>query len=316
MIVKALGVIALLAPGTMAAPIPSGPLDSYPAPSPDGGTMLFVSGRGDREAIWIAEGHDKAPRLLLDGTPLGKNPGGPVWAPDGRRFAFAMRPAGDAGDDETDIYVANADGSGLRRLTHTRGDDSHPHWTADGKRIVFNSVRATPDLSVEWSAQWNDIYSMAADGSDVRRITDCQSVCTYGTPSPDGRWVAYRRVTNAPGKDWSLTDQARNSEVFVRSPDGQVDRNLSQSPAFDGWPTWTPNSRWVVFVSNRAGPANTGQIYAIRPDGTGLRQLTSGRFSRVQPWVSADSRQLYFAERIEDEHGEFGRISAIELALP
>lgn len=297
-------------------PIPPGPLDSYPAPSPNGSALLFVSSRGGEEALWIATTDGRSPRLFFDGGTAGKEPGGPVWSPDGKTIAFAMRPVNATRDDETDIFTANADGTNLRRLTSTPGDDSHPHWSADGRRIFFNSARATPDLSAEWGKQWIDVYSMASNGSDVRRITDCKSICTYPVPSPDGRSVVHRRTYDGPGFDWGLNAGLRNSEVVVTSIDGKVTRNLSNSPAYDGWPTWAKDGRWIIFVSNRKGQANTGQLFAIRPDGSGLTQLTDGIYSRVQPWPDAQSRHLYFAERMEDDAGGFGRIAAIPLDLP
>ena len=125
-----------------------------------------------------------------------------------------MTPAGATDENESEIYAIDADGRNLRRLTTTPGDDSHPRWSRNG-RIFFNSARATPDLNADWGRQWIDIYSMAADGRDVRKHTDCRNVCTYPAPSPDGRFVAHRRITEGLGQNWDLTPTVRNSEVFV-----------------------------------------------------------------------------------------------------
>ena len=96
-----------------------------------------------------------------------------------------------------------ANGRNIRRMTHAPGDDSHPHWSGDGRRIFFNSARATPDLKAEWSKQWIDIYSMAADGSDVRRTRIARSLHL-------SRAFARRPVCRAsaghvyPGLTWEL----------------------------------------------------------------------------------------------------------------
>ena len=293
----------------------TGALDSYPHLSPDGTALLFHSNRSGDQAIWIAGGDGANPRLLFDGGKLGSEPGTPVWSPDGRSIAFAMRPAG-GNETDSDVYVMRPDGSEVRRLTAAPGDDSHPHWSADGARIFFNSARATPDPKAEWTTQWIDIYSMAADGSDVRRHTDCRNTCTYPVPSPDGRFVAHRRATATPGLDWKLDPVQRNSEVFVTALDGGATINVSASPAYDGWPMWIPNGRWLLFVSNRDKLARTGQVYAVRPDGSGLRAVTSGALSRVQPSVSADGKRLLVNENVETADAEFGHIASLPLDLP
>jgi TolB protein len=288
--------------------------DSYPNLSPDGTRLLFQSNRGGRQAIWTAGADGGDPRLLFDGGGLGERPATPVWSPDGRTIAFAMAPAGAADPEESEIYVMRPDGTEVRRLTAAPGDDSHPHWSADGRRLYFNSARATPDLKAEWSRQWIDIYSIAADGSDLRRHTDCRAVCTYPVPSPDGRRIVHRRIVAGPGLDWALKPIARNSEVFVTPLDGSAGVNVSRSPAFDGWPTWAPGGKWLVFASNRDGPAATGQIYAVRPDGTGLHALTRGGWSRVQPSFAGPSRMLVYQGREEGET-EIGHVAELPVAL-
>jgi TolB protein len=289
--------------------------DSYPHLSPDQRTLLFHSNRSGRQEIWAVERDGGNARPLFDGGTVGTDPGTPVWSPDGRSIAFAMRPAGATDDNESEIYVMRADGTEVRRLTDAPGDDSHPHWSADGARIFFNSARATPDLKADWTAQWIDIYSMAADGGDVRRHSDCRAVCTYPVPSPDGRSVAHRKTLGIAGLSWAQQPIQRNSEVFVTVLDGSKSTNLSNSPAYDGWPTWSPDGGWVLFASNRSERPNVGQIFAIRPDGTGLKCLTEGGLSKAQPSVSPDGKHLFFYENIETDQFEIGHIASIVISL-
>ena len=94
--------------------------------------------------------------------------------PDGRRIAFDSQR-----DGNREIYVMDADGSGVARLTHNGDDDLTPSWSPDGRRIAFASGgRARLD-----------IYVMNADGSGATRLTDNDG----GTPawSPDGRRIAF-----------------------------------------------------------------------------------------------------------------------------
>ena len=88
-------------------------------------------------------------------------PAEPVWSPDGTRIAFESFREGNG-----DIYVMNADGSGLTRLTSDPALDSSPSWSPDGTRIAFESSR-----------EGNiNIYVIDADGSNLARLTDDPAV--------------------------------------------------------------------------------------------------------------------------------------------
>ncbi len=281
--------------------------DAYPMLSPDGTRLVFESNRTGNWDIYS---------MKPDGTDLVRltdNPAadvGPIWSPDGKHIVFGSER--DAGDPE--IYVMNVDGSNQRRLTRQPGDDSHPHWSPDGTRIVFNSARTTPDLKAEWTKQFHEIFTMAADGSDVRQITRARTVSTYPQFSPDGKKIAFRRTLDEAGFLWDLTLGMRNSEIFVMNADGSNPVDVSKSASYDGWPAWSPDGTTIVFSSNRAGPANIGQLYAVDPDGSNLRKLTDGPGSFVQPSWSRDGKHIYAFQHWETE--EFGNLAVFEVRNP
>ena len=165
-------------------------------------------------------------------------------------------------------------------------------------------------MSLPFGRQWHDTFSMRADGSDVRRHTDCRAVCTYPAPSPDGRRLAYRKVVAAPGLRWDLSVMPANSDVVVSNLDGSGERNLTDHPAFDGWPAWSPDGRHIAFSSNRGGPANTGQVWLVSSEGGPARQVTRGEWSNTTPRWAPDSRTI-FTYRHKDmgdhEYGTLGR---------
>ena len=281
-------------------------INSYPSPSPGGERVLFQSNRTGRWEIYVMDADGSNMVQLAD------RPGDnvtPVWSPDGARIAFAASPGGNS-----DIYVMDAVGSEWKRLTDHPGDDSHPHWSPDGSRIVFNSPRTTPDLEADWSSQWHEIFGMSVDGTDLHQHTDHRTVCTYPSFSPDGTKIAHRKVTDTPGFTWDLSIGRRNSEVFVANLDGSNEVNLSTNAAFDGWPVWSPDGRQVAFASNRAGPANVGQLYLVNVDGTGLRQITGGPWSHAQPAWSFDGKRLYAYELQETETYEFGDVLVFDMS--
>ena len=274
--------------------------DAYPSLSPDGTTLLFQSNRNGRWALYTAAADGSQLRVLLD---TGDEPSTPAWSSDGRHIVYVATVGG-----STEIFVVDADGANRKQLTAAPGDDEHPHWGPDG-RIWWDSGRTTPDLSVPWQDQFQEVHSMAPDGSDVRIHTQCRALCTFASLSPDGRLLAYRRVFTTPGVAWDQSASPRNSEIVVANLDGSDERNVSRHPAFDGWPVWSPDSQWIAFASNREGVPNVGQVYVVRPDGTDLRALTSGTWSNVQPSWSPDGTRLYTYRHVETAQFEHGFVA-------
>ena len=121
-----------------------------PAWSPDGVLIAFTD--FNVGGIWVMRPDGSAARqILTDGSD-------PAWSPDGRRIAFAS-----ARDGPQDIYAANADGSGVTRLTNALGVlDRGPAWSPDGGRVAFTRE----------SFPTADIWTVQADGTDLRRVTN------------------------------------------------------------------------------------------------------------------------------------------------
>jgi Tol biopolymer transport system component len=280
--------------------------DSYPMLSPDGTRILFKSDRTGNSEIYIIGVDGKGLRQLTNNNAPDNTP---IWSPDGGKIVFASER-----DNDSEIYIMNADGSDQRRLTNQPGDDSHPHWSPDGTRIVFNSARTTPDLKADWGKQIHEVFGMKADGSDVKQISRLKSLSTYPSYSPDGKQICFRSVTDEPAFRWDLTNASRNSEVFVMNADGSNPVNLTKNAAYDGWPTWSPDGRKILFSSNRAGPANIGQFYVINPDGTGLQKITDGPGSFVQGSWSRDGKKIFAQQHWETE--EFGNLVEFEVPAP
>ncbi|MXY18122.1 MAG: hypothetical protein F4Y57_14320, partial [Acidobacteria bacterium] len=94
----------------------------------------------------------------------------PVWSPRGDRIVFSR-----LADDEFDIYTMRPDGSDVRRLTTSPGNDSHPAWSADGAHILFSSSRYGFKDEAPMSdipQPYGELFIMNADGSDQRALTD------------------------------------------------------------------------------------------------------------------------------------------------
>lgn len=287
--------------------------DSYPVESPDGKRIAFQSNRTGNWEIYVMNSDGKNLRQLTQNSAADNSP---CWSPDGKRILFVSDRDGKEYDSE--IYIMNEDGSQQKRLTSQLGDDSHPKFTPDGMHIIFNSARTSPDLTVDWSLQINEIFMMDPDGKNVRQLTSFKTICTFPTVSPDGKKVAYRKVISSPALNWdiSVNKNNRNSEVFTMNIDGTGEINVSNSPAFDGWPTWSPDGSSVVFASNRRGPANVGQLFVVDPEGKVIKQLTRGGGGFVQPSFSPNSKKIYAYQVWETSEYEYGNIVSFDLVAP
>jgi TolB protein len=181
----------------------------------------------------------------------------PVWSPDGRRIAlFKCR-----GGQRCDIYVMNADGTGLRRLTRNRGS-GFPLWSPNGKKIAF--LRGYPP----------GVWVMNADGSGQRRLARVPGVPSAW--SPEGRRLAF--VSLAGARD-------RMSEIYVVNEDGSGQRRLTHNAVNEWTPRWSPDGKKILFARARSGTrGKVSDIYVINADGSGQRKLTErGNDARWSP---------------------------------
>jgi len=282
--------------------------DLYPHLSPDGNRIVFQSNRSGSNQIWLMNRDGSGLSQLTEVA--GEGAETPVWSPDGQLIAYAAY----LGEGNNDVFVMKADGSAQTRVTYGPGYDGHPHWSADGHRLVINSDRDTPDQSAPWNERWHDIWSVRLDGSDAQKHTDCRGVCTFGSFSSDGRQVLYRKVDASPGLNWALEAIEKNSEIYLADLDGANARVLAAHPAFDGWPMWSPDGQWIVFASNRSGPALAGQLWLVKPNGEDLQQITFGDWGHAQPSFTADGKALLAYRFQENPDREYGGITFISLS--
>ncbi len=182
-------------------------------------------------------------------------------------------------DENWEIYVMNADGSDITRLTNHPASDAYPSWSPDGQRIAFYSDRDGN----------SEIYVMNADGSDITRLTNHPETDRVPSWSPDGQRIAFQ------------SERDGNSEIYVMNPDGSDITRLTNYPELDVFPSWSPDGQRIAFHSERDG---NSEIYVMNPDGSGITRLTDHpETDRVARW-SPDGRRIAFRSEREDGNSE------------
>ena len=178
-----------------------------------------------------------------------------------------------------DVYVVNADGTALRRLTRNPGWDFDPSWSADGRRIVYRSQTATRN---------DELLVMDADGSDKRNLTRSRTIEWGPSWSPDGRWIAYNSDASGAGR----------MELYVMRPDGSGKRRVAR--IYGEYPTWSPDGRRLAFMSQTPERTENYEIWVVNVDGSGLRRLTHTPGSDGWPAWSPDGRRIAFSSIRDD----------------
>ena len=136
---------------------------SEPGWSPDGTRLVFVAKPGAYQAIFVCNSDGTGLHRI---TPWPLRAGNhPDWSPDGTEILFGSGPLGSG-----NLYTVHPDGTGLRQLTHYHGASrvSLGSYSPDGKSIVFGTVVGAVNRK---GASLNDVFVMAADGTNVRPVT-------------------------------------------------------------------------------------------------------------------------------------------------
>jgi TolB protein len=228
----------------------------------------------------------------------------------------------------SEIYVMDAGGSNLTRLTFNNAGSMEPRWSPDGRQIAF----------VSYLDGTTAIYVMNADGSNVVRLTDPEMKASEPAWSPDGKRIAFTSdyggdrdvcVMDADGGNvvnltnnylpddgsptWSpdgrriafQSDRGRSVgaivAIYVMGADGSnpvmlQDRRPEDPPTIiDQQPAWSPDGRQIAFLSARSGIHSPGfSVFVMNADGSGARRVTQTPYDYEHPDWSPDGRYIVF----------------------
>jgi TolB protein len=237
-----------------------GAISLSPRISPDNTRIAFAS--LGREGWAIRMYSLELGRMVnFSGGSAGGSNQSPAWSGDGTKIAFSSSRSGDP-----EIWVADASGGNLRRLTNFVGPDVSPTW----------NPRTNEQLAwVSGRTGLPQIYTMDADGSNVQRLTD-GGYAISPSWSPNGQFLTFswnrKYGPGAPGgQDIYVMDIASKRWLQVTHESGSND-----------YPSWAPDGRHIVF--ERSMSPHSHQIWSMLADGTGQRQLTQTGENFMPNW--------------------------------
>lgn len=205
------------------------------------------------------------------------------WSPDGQTIAFdSDRIDIDGRKNVVQIYVMNADGSGVTQLTRGPGFHGTVGWSPDGTKLAIEADWGQPpDLNGIWIIPASDPDGVTVQ--EATRVTDPPRGVGFDTEpqfSPDGSSIVFTRFK-----------ALRESAIYKVSADGTGLARLTSFGLNASDPDWSPDGQRITFDSGDAGrPGSRGDIYVMNADGGGKKRLTdSPRLTRNSPFELANN---------------------------
>ena len=279
--------------------------NKYPAWSPDGSKILFVSTRDgwptlpDYEPLgYEAErfGDEEIYVMNVDGTDqinLTNNPreddSFPAWAPDGLHFVYSRYGC------LTALSIADP----LERIVLSKGNctgidsGTFPDWVQPGRSSSVESL-STCSPAISFMDERNgqtDIFAINSDGSGLRQLTNDAAQELAMSWSPDGSQLIFQRSSEADG----------TTELYLVNADGSGLMNLTRNPGDDWSPAWSPDGKQIVFYSQRpGGMALYVMNHADRlkvTDGFAAAMIPGTQMGAWPSW-SPDGKQLAYRQEL------------------
>ncbi len=187
-----------------------------------------------------------------------------------------------------EVFIADYDGENQRQVTTNRSLNINSTWSPDGRSIAYASYRRGPPNIFIANIYQGTSEELTKDGSNN----------FLPVFSPDGTRIAFM----------STRDGSGNSEIYVMNRNGSNVRRLTNHPAADTSPTWSPSGGQIAFTSDRgSGP----QIYIMSADGLGAPQRISPEAYADRPtWSPSPYNEIAYAART----GPGNDIKVIDLA--
>lgn len=231
-----------------------------------------------------------------------------TWSPDGTRIAFLS----DAAEDgQLELYVANADGGAVRKLTALRGFLDDPRWSPDRKKIAFlfteNAPRAAgplepmtpPSGEIAEHIYEQRIATVDLGSGEVRQVSPPDLYVYEYDWSPDSHRFVATAAHGLGDDNWWV------AELYtIEAASGETKSILKPSMQM-AVPVWSPDGNEIAFIGGLMSDAgaNGGDIYVVSATGGAARDVTPGMKASTSwlTWIAPD--RIFFTENIDGLSG-------------
>jgi serine/threonine protein kinase len=244
-----------------------------PSWSPHGWRLAFwgLAQPGSHRAIWTLPANGGAPVTVVDDAYYNWSP---VWDPAGRFLYFASNRRGSMNLWRVEIDERSGEVRGEPEPVTTSSESSAlPSFSRDGHWLLY----ATNDSRSFVEEAPFDPVRCSVSGPPTIVFQGARSLQTFDL-SPDGEWLV-------------LWAGSPHDDVLLLRRDGSDLRQLTNDPAHDRAPLWSPDGRQIIFYSDRSGKY---EAWTIRPDGSSLTQVTHLQANVYQPTWSPDGKKIAF----------------------
>jgi TolB protein len=226
-----------------------GSISTFPCVSPDGTKIAFTTWYRGNPSIYV-HSLETGRKLVFYNQPASVNSASD-FTPDSKQILLYSTASG----GYPQVFVANADGSGLRRISSVRAIEVEPKVNPKtGSDLIFVSGRGgLPQL-----------YRMNIDGADTVRLTNGEGEAVNPAWHPDGQKIAFA---------WTRGFDPGNYNIFIMDVATRaITAQLTHGAGRNENPVWAPDGLHIVYSSKRG---RTTQIFTMLADGTQQRQLTT-----------------------------------------
>jgi len=277
-----------------------GPKSSAPKDSPiasESGWLAYQTGQADfmTDEVHLVRVDGSRDHVIASNLP-GRQ-GHPDFSRDGSQLAFDQLTSEESSDQ---IYMANADGSAAKRVSHCKLPHCAQYWepafSPNGTHLAI--ATAAGPLSESGPARFG-IAIVDVHSEEVTQVVDHKSTegqDHFARWSPDGKRLVFWR-------DKTPSDtQSGPTAVFIVNVDGSGLRQLTPWKMLAGDPDWFPNGDHIVFSTHpllEFDASGRSELYTVRPDGSGMKRLTSyGKDGprATQPRWTPDGKAILYTQ--------------------